>query len=170
MALSFLTSADATIEVVVTCDPEVESTSESRQKYLNSGKMSDLDTVGKGATRFTLKALSPADREQAEMNAGAMTRSELGRLLHSEAPEDSKLRAQWHHALTDEERLAMSDYQSYLNRVYKEMLRIGLIKIDADDADVESLELIRPDSNRVQVITELVYHLQRISLLGVEGK
>ena len=43
--------------------------------------------------RFTLKALSPAEREQAEIRAGAMTRSELGRLLWSEAPDDPREKA-----------------------------------------------------------------------------
>jgi hypothetical protein len=32
-----------------------------------------------GATMFTLKALSPQEREEAEVRAGAYTRSELGR-------------------------------------------------------------------------------------------
>ena len=76
----------------------------------------------------SLKALSPAEREEAEVKAGAYTRSELGRLLWVEAPSETKERARWHHALTDDERQAMSDYQAYLSRVYIEMVS----KLDYD--------------------------------------
>ena len=109
MALSFLTNADHTIEVVVTCDPEVEADQAQRSAYLQSGELDELGSVGDDATRFTLKALSPSEREDAEVRAGALRRSELGRLLWSEAPADSSERARWHHALTDDERGAMAD-------------------------------------------------------------
>jgi hypothetical protein len=32
------------------------------------------------------------------------------------------------------------------------------------------LDLVRPESHRVQVIAELVRHVQRMSLLGEQGK
>lgn len=169
MALSFLTSSEQTQEVVVTCDPEVNATSEQRSAYLESGDLSALDSVGE-ATRFTIKALSPSEREDAEARAGALTRSELGRLLWTEAPTTERERAEWHHALTDDERSAMADYQAYLNRVYKEMISSSLTLIDGEEADAEQLELIRPEAHRIQTVSELVMHIQRISLLGVEGK
>ena len=81
MALTFLTSSDQTIEVVVTCDSTVEATDEQKTAYLTSGKLEDLGSVGDDATKFTLKALSPSEREEAEVKAGAYSRSELGRLL-----------------------------------------------------------------------------------------
>ena len=169
MGLSFLTSSEQTLEVVVTCDPSVECTDEERSKYLDTGDMLHLK-IGDGATTFTLKALSPAEREQAEIKAGAMTRSELGRLLWSEAPDDLREKANWHHALNDDEREAMSQYQQYLQNVYNEMIRVSLVSIDDAEATLEQLQMIRPESHRVQTISELVLHIQRISLLGDEGK
>jgi hypothetical protein len=169
MALSFLTSSEQTQEVVVTCDPEVTASAEQRSAYLESGDLSALGEVGQ-ATRFTLKALSPSEREDAEARAGALTRSELGRLLWTEAPTAERERAEWHHALSDDERLAMADYQAYLNRVYKEMISSSLTLIDGEEADAEQLQLIRPEAHRIQTVSELVMHIQRISLLGVEGK
>ena len=170
MALSFLTNADHTIEVVVTCDPEVVADQAQRSAYLQSGELSELGSVGDDATRFTLKALSPSEREDAEVRAGALRRSELGRLLWSEAPSDSSERARWHHALTDDEREAMADYNGYINRVYVEMLKASLQLIDGVDASVDQLNLIRPDSHRTETISELVLHVQRVSLLGDSGK
>lgn len=170
MALSFLTNSGHTIEVVATCDPEVEADEAQRSAYLQSGELEELGSVGDDATRFTLKALSPSEREDAEVRAGALRRSELGRLLWSEAPADSSERARWHHALTDDEREAMADYNSYINRVYVEMLRASLQLIDGEDASVDQLNLIRPDSHRTETISQLVLHVQRISLLGDSGK
>jgi len=170
MALSFLTNADHTIEVVVTCDPEVEADQAQRSAYLQSGELDKLGSVGEDATRFTLKALSPSEREDAEVRAGALRRSELGRLLWSEAPADSSERARWHHALSDDEREAMADYNAYINRVYVEMLRASLQLIDGEQASVDQLNLIRPDSHRTETISELVLHVQRVSLLGDSGK
>lgn len=170
MALSFLTNADHTVEVVVTCDPEVKADESQRSAYIQSGDLSELGSVSDQATRFTLKALSPSEREDAEVRAGALRRSELGRLLWSEAPIDSAERARWHHALTDDEREAMSGYNAYINRVYVEMLRASLQLIDGKEASVEQLELIRPDSHRTDTISQLVLHVQRISLLGDQGK
>jgi len=169
MALSFLTSSEQTQEVVVTCDPEVTASAEQRSAYLESGDLSALGEIGQ-ATRFTLKALSPSEREDAEARAGALTRSELGRLLWTEAPTAERERAEWHHALSDDERSAMADYQAYLNRVYKEMISSSLTLIDGEEADAEQLQLIRPEAHRIQTVSELVMHIQRISLLGVEGK
>ena len=170
MALSFLTNADHTVEVVGTCDPEVEADESQRSAYIQSGDLSELGSVSDQATRFTLKALSPSEREDAEVRAGALRRSELGRLLWSEAPIDSAERARWHHALTDDEREAMSGYNAYINRVYVEMLRASLKLIDGEEASVEQLELIRPDSHRTDTISQLVLHVQRSSLLGDQGK
>ena len=41
---------------------------------------------------------------------------------------------------------------------------------DGEEATLDQLQLIRPESHRVQTISELVLHIQRISLLGIEGK
>ena len=121
MALSFLTSSEQTIDVVVTCDPAVECSPDQRSAYLETGDLTHL-TITEGATAFTLKALSPSEREQAEIRAGAMTRSELGRLLWSQSPDDVEEKARWHHELSNAEREAMSQYQQYLSRVYDEMI------------------------------------------------
>ena len=168
--LTFLTSSEQTIDIVVTCDSEVMATTEQRQAYLQSGDLGDLGEVGKSATRFTIKALSPAEREEAEVKAGAYSRSELGRMLWVDAPTDPKEKARWHHDLSEDERTAMADYQAYLSRVYIEMIRASLTHIDGQEASVEQVDMIRPDSDRLTVVSELVLHIQRISLLGIEGK
>ena len=72
--------------------------------------------------------------------------------------------------LSSDEREAMSEYQQYLNNVYNEMIRASLISINDVDATLEQLQMIRPESHRVQTISELVLHIQRISLLGDQGK
>lgn len=169
MALRFLTNSDHAITVVVTCDDEVQASAEQKALYLSDGDMKHL-TVGDKATRFTLKALSPSDREDAEIRAGAYTRSELGRLLWVEAPSETNERARWHHALSDDERQAMSDYQAYISRVYLEMVRASLTHIDDEPSSVDQVQMIRPDDARTATISELVVHIQRISLLGDQGK
>jgi len=169
MALRFLTDAHHTIDVVVTCDDEVKCTEEQKALYLNDADKKHLQ-VGDQATVFTLKALSPSDREEAEQRAGAFTRSELGRLLWVEAPTENLERAKWHHALSNEEREAMASYQAYISRVYLEMVRGSLTHINGEPASIEQVQLIRPDDVRSLTISELVIHIQRISLLGSEGK
>lgn len=170
MALTFLTSADLSIDIVVTCDKEVKCSDEQRSTYLSSGDLNDLGEVKESATRFTIKALSPSEREEAEVRAGAYSRSELGRILWVESPSDTQEKARWHHALTDDERTAMADYQAYLSRVYTEMVRSSLTHIGGEPASVDQINLIRPDGHRLTVMAELVAHIQRISLLGIEGK
>jgi len=170
MAIRFLTNSEDTIEVVATCDSEVMASGEQRAKYLELADLDALESIGRGATIFKLKALSPSEREEAEIRAGALQRSELGRMLWGEAPSDSAERARWHHELSNDEREAMAQYNAYLSRVYTEMIRASLVSIDGESASVEQLDSIRPDSQRLQVISELVLHIQRISLLGIEGK
>ena len=169
MALRFLTNAHHTIDVVVTCDDSVTCTEEQRALYLSDANREHLK-VGDQATVFTLKALSPSDREDAEQRAGAFSRSELGRLLWVEAPTEKLDRAKWHHALSLDEREAMADYQAYISRVYIEMVRASLTHIDGEPASIDQVQLIRPDDIRSSTISELVIHIQRISLLGDEGK
>ena len=167
MALRFLTNAHHTIDVVVTCDDAVTCTEEQRALYLSDANKEHLK-VGDQATIFTLKALSPSDREDAEQRAGAFSRSELGRLLWVEAPSEKLERAKWHHALSLDEREAMADYQGYISRVYIEMVRASLTHIDCEPASIDQVQLIRPDDVRSSTISELVIHIQRISLLGDE--
>lgn len=169
MALSFVTSADHEIEIVVTCDPSIQCDEDQKSAYYKSGDLNDLGDV-KDATRFIIRALSPSDREQAEVSAGAYTRSELGRLLWLESPNETKERARWHHELEDDEKEALAQYTAYLNRVYIEMIRASLISIDGETATYETIDNIRPESIRTQTISELVLHIQRISLLGDSGK
>jgi hypothetical protein len=168
MALSFLPDSDLTLDVVVTCDPAVVATEEQAQAYLVSGDMNELGGY-EGATIFTLKALSPSDRETAEVKAGAYTRSELGRMLWVDAPDEPKTKARWHHELAEDEREALALYQAYLNNVFMEMVNVALIKIDGEEA-TGKIDLIKPESHRLTVISELVQHIQRMSLLGRAGK
>lgn len=168
MAISFLTSTNIEIDVFLTFDPAFSLSEEEKEEYFATGIYKG--EVKEEMTRFTLKALSPSDREEAEVRAGSYTRSELGRILWLEAPDDSKDKARWHNDLTDEEKKAYGSYQAYLNRVYLEMVRSSLIKIDGEEASLDQVQMIRPESHRVQAISELVLHIQRLSLLGDSGK
>ena len=180
MALSFMPSSSMTLDVVVTCDPAVTASAEQAAAYLDSGDLRDLrgdlgtQSGYEGATVFTLKALSPQEREEAEVRAGAYTRSELGRHLWIKEPMTPEARAQWHHALALDEREALGEYKAYLNRVFVEMVKSALTAVDGVGVSAQSgshpLELIRPESHRVQVIAELVRHVQRMSLLSPSGK
>jgi len=170
MALSFVTSADHKIEIVITCDPSVEASPEQTSAYYKTGVQSELGKVGDDATRFVIRGLSPSDRESAEVSAGAYTRSELGRLLWLESPQNAREKARWHHELEEDEKLALSEYTAYLNRVYIEMIKSSLVSINGEDADFDMIDNIKPESHRTQTISELVLHIQRISLLGDSGK
>ena len=64
----------------------------------------------------------------------------------------------------------MANYEAYLNRVYFEMIKASLTHIDNEEASIEKVQLIRPESARIKAISELVAHIQRISLLGISGK
>ena len=172
MAFSFVPSSTMVLDVVVTCDPAVTASAEQAAAYLDSGDLRTLSGY-EGATVFTLKALSPQEREEAEVRAGAYTRSELGRLLWVEAPEELRARAAWHHGLHEDERAALASYQAYINRVFIEMVKAALIMIDERPIPKQGpnpLDDIRPEAHRVQVIAELTRHVQRMSLLGQSGK
>lgn len=168
MAISFLTDANSTVDVYLSFDPSIELSDEQRAAYLSKGIFNG--TSKDDATKFTLKALSPSEREQAEIMAGSFTRSEFGRLLWIEAPSDEKEKAKWQHNLSIEEKEAFASYQAYINRVYLEMIRASLVSIDGNPASLDDVQNIRPESHRVQAITELVLHIQRISLVGDQGK
>jgi hypothetical protein len=168
MAISFLTNTNIEVDVFLTIDPSVELSEDQRSVYLSTGILEG--EVKEDATKFTIKALSPSDREEAEVRAGSYTRSELGRMLWIESPSDDKEKALWHHQLSEDEREAFGSYQSYLNQVYIEMIRSSLIKINGEAASVDAVQSIRPESHRIQAITELVLHIQRLSLVGDEGK
>ena len=168
MPISFLTSTNIEVDVYLTFDKSVQLTEEQRSTYLSTGIFEGK--VKEDATKFTIKALSPSDREEAEVRAGSYTRSELGRMLWIESPGDDKEKAQWHHNLKEDEREAYGSYQAYLNQVYIEMIRSSLLKIDGEKASLDSIQMIRPESHRVQAITELVLHIQRLSLIGDSGK
>ena len=79
MAISFLTSTQIEVDVYLTFDPSIELDEDQKTEYLTTGIFKG--TVKEGATVFTLKALSPSEREDAEVKAGSYTRSELGRML-----------------------------------------------------------------------------------------
>lgn len=169
MALNFLPSSEMSLNVVATCDPSVICSDDQRVAYMSSASLDDLESY-EGATILTIKALSPREREEAEVKAGAYTRSELGRVLWASSPDGIDEKARWHHELEEDERRAYGEYQGYIQRVYIEMIKSSLIKIDGEDASWEMIDNIRPDSYRLQVISELVIHIQRSSLLGTRPK
>lgn len=169
MALHFLTSSDQTIDIYSTCDSSVNIDESKYFEYLKTGDVNLLE-LKDDATIFTLKPLTPEDRENAEIAAGALTRSELGRFLFINAPDDEKEKAIYHHALNEDERKAFSEYAGYIGRVTIEMIKKSLIKINGKPASFDMIQSIRPDQHRLQTITELSIHVQRISLVGDLGK
>lgn len=170
MALRFSNTADIEIEVVITSDESVSCSEESAKLYLREGDKSGL-TIGEDATIFIIKPLSLEQREQAEIRAGAHTRSELGRLLHDQKPSDFEEYARWHHQLEEDEREALGKYTEYLNKCYHEIVRSGLVKIKGLDGDAFTLlSNISPDQVRVATLMELVCHIQRVSLLTDDEK
>ena len=169
--LSFSTSSQTQIEVAITCDQALDMTDNDKLMYLRGHKDFLKIKDGQKPTLFIIKALSPSEREEAEIKAGAYIRSELGRMLFIEQPSDAKERAYWHDALGDQERKALSEYNAYLNRVYQEMIKCSVIEIvGVSGKPWDLIQSIKPDHVRVQTISELVAHISNLSLLGDEGK
>lgn len=165
----FATDAAQEVEIVSTVDPAVQGNDEDKASYLRTRDEGLLQT--EGATRFVVRALTPSQREAAEVAAGVYRRSELGRQLWLAQPDDPDGRARWQHQLPDDEREALGSYEGYLARVYREMLRAGLVRIVGHDGDpLELVDLIRPDHHRQLLCSELVAHIQALSTLPPEGK
>ncbi len=169
--LSFSTSSLTTIEVAITCDTALDMADQDKVLYLKGQRNLLKCKDGQSPTLFVLKALSPAEREDAEIKAGAYTRSELGRMLYLDQPSDSKDRAYWHDSLTDKEKTALAEYNAYLNRVYQEMIKVSCVEIKGVNGKPwDLIQSIKPDIVRVQTIGELVAHISNLSLLGEGGK
>jgi len=170
MALHFSTSSSIEHKVVISIDPALDMTSEEFSKYLKTGEGYKC-VEGSEPTIFVIKALSPKQRESAEVSAGAYKRSELGRYLHATEPTSTKEKAEWHNNLSDAEKQAYFDYNSYISRVYEEMIKASVVRIEGvEGSPLDLIQNIRPDSHRLSTITELVIHIQRLSLLGDQGK
>ena len=101
MALRFSSTADITLEVVITSDSSVSCDEKAVQAYLTEGDKSGL-SIGEDATIFIIKPLTLEERERAEIKAGAHTRSELGRYLSEQKPQDQESYARWHHSLSED--------------------------------------------------------------------
>lgn len=170
MALYFSTTTDVQYEVAITCDNDLDMSDDEKALYLKTGEGLKVKE-GKEPTLFIIKPLSPKERENVELKAGAYTRSELGRILWSEEPSNYKEKAYWRENLNDIEKNALSNYERYINNVYEEMVKASVIGIKGVKGDVwELIQAIRPDANRIRTISELILHIQRISLLSNEGK
>lgn len=165
----FATDAAQEIEIVSTIDPAVQGSDDDKAAYLRTRDESLLQT--EGATRFVVRALTPSQREAAEVAAGVYKRSELGRQLWLAQPDDPTERARWQHKLPEDEREALGSYEGYLARVYREMMRAGLVRVVGHDGDpLELVDRIRPDHHRQLLCSELVAHIQTLSTLPPEGK
>jgi hypothetical protein len=169
--LNFSTSSKTIIDIVITCDPSLDMTDEEKLFYLKGQRSLLKIKQDQKPTIFKIHALSPSQREEAEIKAGAYTRSELGRFLFLEQPNELREKAYWHEALNEREKKALSEYNAYLNRVYQEMVKASLIEIEGLDGDPWILiQSIKPDSIRLQTVSELITHITSLSLLGDLGK
>lgn len=171
MALHFLTSTSQTFDVYITCDPSVKASDENKRKYLKSRDASLLE-VDENATVVTLKALGPAEREAAEIRAGAFTRDELGKFLYYEyiSISDAYERAEYHHKLDESERIALAKYEQYTNNVALETIREGLVSLNGEPVNLDMIQAIRPNAVRIQTITEIFNHIITASNIGDVGK
>lgn len=170
MALHFSTTTDVLFDVVISCDEALDMTQEEIKIYLQKGGELKLKE-GQTPTYFVIKPMGPKERENAEVRAGAYTRSELGRILWVEEPSDLKEKAYWRENLSELERKALSSYEQYINKVYEEMIRESVKEIKGIKGDpLELIQKIRPEADRVRTVSELIIHIQRLSLLGAEGK
>jgi hypothetical protein len=146
---SFCPSSTVTKKIYISNDPAFSGVSdEAKSEYLST---SDSDVLGDltEACTFSIKALSPKEREDAE--------------------------ARWHHNLDVDERTALAEYHQYLQDCYIEMIRVSLVSIQNHGEEytenlIDQLNLIKPESARVSVISELIVHIQRLSLLGDRPK
>lgn len=166
--ISFNTSTRHTFKIVVSTDSSVQMTEEQKKNYFNTGNLDDIQ-VDDNASWFTLRTLSIADREQAEIKAGAFTRSELGKLLWVEAPNDTRDKAVWHNRLSDEEKEALAKYEKYLDRSYLEYAKASLVAINDEEVNSDILDNLSP-ADKSNVIYEMVIHLTRESTLSEAGK
>lgn len=169
MALTFTTTTTDHFKIVISSDPSVHMNDSQKTQYFINGELEGVQ-IDEDATWITLKPLSIQDREQAEIKAGAFTRSELGKLLFVEAPSNTRERAIWHNQLTDEEKEALAKYEQYQNKTYCEYVRASLVAINDEDANFDMINQITPESSRVTAITEIVLHLHRMSTLSNAGK
>ena len=166
--ISFNTSTRHTFKIVVSTDSSVQMTEEQKKNYFNTGNLDDIQ-VDQNASWFTLRTLSIADREQAEIKAGAFTRSELGKLLWVEAPNDTRDKAVWHNRLSDEEKEALAKYEKYLDRSYLEYAKASLVAINDEEVNSDILDNLSP-ADKSNVIYEMVIHLTRESTLSEAGQ
>jgi hypothetical protein len=167
--LNFSTSTLEHFKIIISCDSSIEMNEDQKSLYFKNGTLEGVQ-IKEDATWITLKPLSIADREQAEIRAGAFTRSELGKLLWVESPSDIRKRAMWQNKLSDEEKEALAKYEQYQNRSYCEYVRSALISIDDKEAKFEMINNITPEHERITTITEIVLHLHRMSTLSNLGK
>ena len=170
MSFSFATSSNYKMKVICTSDPALEHIDQSiKDQYLESSDMNLFPEID-NLTIFEIKALSHEDREQAEIRAGAYQRTELGRVLNWQAPNEELEQAKWFDNLNPDEQEAFHRYLKYLRRVNEEIVNQSLISIDGKEASLEDINLIRPDNLRSQVFNELTLHIRRISLLDLTQK
>lgn len=170
MALYFSTNSEKIFEIAITCDLALDMTQEEKTAYLKTGEGLKVKE-GSNPTFFKIKALSPKEREAVELAAGAYSRSELGRILWSEEPSESREKAYWREALSEVERKALQSYELYISRVYEEMIQASVLEVvGVEGKPYEIIQQIRPDADRIRAMSELILHIQRLSLLGSEGK
>tara|TARA_Y100000310_G_C20666965_1_gene808094 strand:- start:72 stop:590 length:519 start_codon:yes stop_codon:yes gene_type:complete len=170
MMFKFANSSNYELDIVCVSDPALEDVDQkTKDKYLETTDLT-LFAKNKGMTIFRIRALSHSDREQAEIRAGAFQRTELGRILNWQQPSDELDKAKWFDKLPDDEKEAYHLYNQYLQRVCEEMVKQSLVSIDGVEAGLDQINLIRPDSLRSQVFSELILHIRRISLLDLDQK
>ena len=94
-------------------------------------------------------------QERARLDAAKAQLEQTEQDIEAQAAERERLKEEKRQAAEEASRLEKQSLTSALRRAHH---------------DAEQLQLIRPEAHRIQAVSELVLHIQRISLLGIEGK
>jgi hypothetical protein len=133
---------------------------------LPAGILAELPSV-------KLRALSVADRDDCEMDAGLPSQlaATVQRRLQSVLPDATEdERAAWVDALPDADRRALQSEAMRLRRLTRARLRRGVISVDGmPGSPMDEIEQWSEEVAKCAIL-ELTAHLRRLSVLGDEGK
>lgn len=143
--------------------------------YVQSGDPSALpEAIREQLLRVRLRPLSVADRDACEAEAGpivhlaAVVQASLRDALGEGATAADRARAA--DALPEDERQALHAAALRGERLARARVRRALVSIEGLDGDPWAEVQALPEAEVALVVTELRAHLDRLSVLGPEGK